>query len=103
MRLLFESKGVVMHIGNENTAGNYLSYHPAGKNALFVVYEAQYLDAESLLNDPNHVVKNPLDVAEYRSLLSQNSNHDFAKIVKVLWVAVGVIVIATGLVWYAYE
>ena len=82
LRLLLETSGVLIHIGNEDSARNFGFLHPVGKYAIHVVYDEQYNDALKLMEDENHVVENPLDVGVYKKHIEENSAEALSQLLK---------------------
>ena len=70
IKLLFEQKGIAAHFANEDSARNFGFLHPAGRYAIYVVFEEQYEDAKKLLVNDDHHVETTMDL----------SNSDFASI-----------------------
>lgn len=76
IRLLLESAGIPIFVGNEDTARN-LNFIPlAQKYGIWVLEDSQYECAVSLLSNPDYCVKNPLDVDEYYKLAENNEQID---------------------------
>ncbi|WP_428242703.1 hypothetical protein [Gynuella sp.] len=69
-RLLLESRGIPVHISNDDTNRNLSYMSVAVQVGIWVVFDDQYLDAVALLKDDAHDVANPRDVDEYRTSLN---------------------------------
>jgi len=72
LRLLFESNGILIYSGNQESARNFGIFHPVGKYAIHVMLEEQFDDAQKLLFDDSHVVLNKVDINEYQQYFEQN-------------------------------
>ena len=72
LRILFESKGIAIHIANEDSARNFGFILPPRKYEVFVVFEEQLEDALALLEDETHEVNNPIDLEDYQAYISEH-------------------------------
>ena len=63
IKLLFEQKGIAAHFANEDSARNFGFLHPAGRYAIYVVFEEQYEDAKKLLVNDDHHVETRMDLS----------------------------------------
>lgn len=68
LRSLLESNGIVLHVCNEDTARNFGVFHPVGRYAIYILFEDQFEDAKALTIDPNHNVRNLMDVEQFMKL-----------------------------------
>lgn len=64
-RILLESRGIPVFVGNEHSANYAGLASPARQLLLWVVLDEQWPDAVALLRDENHEVRAPVDVAEF--------------------------------------
>lgn len=69
LQLLLESNGILIHVGNKDTARNLFFLPVFNRYAIHVVYDEQYTDARKLLEDENHVVENPVDISAIKQKL----------------------------------
>jgi hypothetical protein len=76
IRLLLESAGIPVFIGNEVTARNFNFIALAQKYGIWVMEDSQYECAVSLISNPDYCVKNPLDVNEYHKLAESTEQID---------------------------
>ena len=98
LRLLLETSGILIHVGNEDTARNYSFFHPVGKYAIHVIYDEQYNDAMNLLEDESHVVEHPMDVDEYKQHIERAKSDSLSDLLK--YTIITCIVIALLLVFF---
>jgi len=84
LRALLEMKGIVLHVGNENTARNFGVFHPVGRYAIHILFEEQYEDARALLFDENHQVQKPMQVNQFKQLQESNQQHLLWSLLKFL-------------------
>lgn len=70
-RRLLESRGIPVHVGEENQ--HYLGGHamPFLRYRLHVMLDSQYDDALKLLEDENHEVADPVDMNAFREYEAQ--------------------------------
>lgn len=80
VRILLESKGIPVFIGNEDSARNMGWLLSAREYVLWVLVEKQYEDAVSLLKDPEHEVRMSVDMEEYRKSSSWMREQNMQKI-----------------------
>ena len=100
LRMLFESNGIAIYISNEDSARNFGVILPARKYGIFVVYENQLEDARALLTDENHIVRNPLDIEQYREQLAQLEPATEQKVFKaIIYVFLFLVALITALAW----
>lgn len=66
IRILFESNGIPVFIGNEDAARNMGFILVARKYDVYVLYDEQFHDAQRLLEDESHVVENQVNMDEHR-------------------------------------
>ncbi len=96
-KLLLESRGIPVHISNEDSNRNLSYMSIAIKLGIWVVFDDQYNDAIALLKDDTHEVNNPRDIEEYYSALNEvhkeltKSNYD-----KTMLILVSLITISLG-------
>lgn len=101
VKILFESKGIPLFIGNEDSARNMGLIIPARKYAVFVLHETQFQDAQRLLHDENHVVENPVDMDEHRESMELIRPQAGEEMVKgVLKVGAIVVAVFAAVVWF---
>jgi hypothetical protein len=70
--LLLAGSGIPTFISSKNS-GPALGFVLANKYTLWVCLENQYEDAVNLLKNPDHVVKNPVDVDDYHRFVESSS------------------------------
>ena len=100
LRLLFETSGVVIHVGNEDSARTFGFLHPVGKYAIYVVYDEQYKDALMLMENENHVVENPLDMDVYKKHLEENKAAALSLLLKkTIFTGVIIVLFVVGILW----
>lgn len=65
---LMRENGIAVHHGmqHSNAIGANLTL---SKKSLWVVYDYQYEDAKSLINNPKHIVKTKIDIEAYDEFL----------------------------------
>lgn len=96
-KLLLESRGIPVHISNEDSNRNLSYMALAVKLGIWVVFEDQYNDAVALLNDDTHEVENPRSIEAYHSALNEaqgkmaESNFDKAMLLLVLLLILGIV------------
>jgi len=104
LRLLFEMSGVLIYVGNEDSARNFGFLHPVGKYAIHVVYDEQYQDALMLLQDENHIVENPIDVEAYKAHIEKNTSASVSQLMrKILLSGILFVMFAFAIVWLLVE
>lgn len=74
MKLRMETHGIPVFIKNEHTGRNLHILGDYAKQALCVLLEDQLDDALALVENENHVVEHPVDVADFYAELEE-SNH----------------------------
>lgn len=95
-RLLLESRGIPVHVSNEDTNRNLSYMSIAVQLGIWVIFDEQYNDAITLLGDDTHEVENPIDIDEFHSMLDKKhkertkSNFDRSMLVLVLLITIGV-------------
>ena len=100
LRLLLETSGILIHVGNEDSARNFGFLHPVGKYAIHVVYDEQYSDALKLMENEDHVVENPVDVGAYKKHLEENNAAALSGLLKkIIFAGIIVAILVVGLVW----
>ena len=100
LRLLFEMNGVLIYTGNEDTARNYSFLHPAGKYAIYVVYEEQHKDATMLMENEEHIVENQVDLEAYKEHIKENNSATISHILrKTAITGIIVLLLVAGLIW----
>lgn len=103
LRILFEGNGVLIHVGNEDTARNYTAFHPAGKYAIFSLLENQFRDAKMLMSDENHVVEFPVNIDDYKSHIERNKYNVLEQIRdNILLVGISALILVFGVAWILY-
>jgi len=100
LKLLLEKNGVLIHIGNEDTARNYSFFHPVGKYAIHVIFDEQYNDAINLMEDENYVVEHPMDVDAYKQHIERAKDGSLSDLL--LYAIVTCIVISILLVVFLW-
>ena len=100
-RILLESRGIPIFVGNEDSARNFGLVYPARKYALWVCIDEQYEDALALLDNNDHEIRMPVDIQEYHKsfeqLRSQNTQKLFNGLMLVL-VAVITLIFAMAVI-----
>lgn len=92
VRMLLESRGVPVHVDSEDQ--HRLGGHamPFLRYRLHVVLDSQYDDAMKLLEDENHEVAEPVDMAAFRDEMEQARPQVMNRILG--WMVVVVIVLS---------
>jgi hypothetical protein len=89
-KLLLESRGIPVFVGNEDSARNWGLVYLARRYALWVPLDQQFEDAKALLKNKNHEVSVSIDVEDYYrqvdSLRAKNVKSVFIKIIHTLFV-----------------
>lgn len=99
LRLLMESKGIPVYVGNEAGSRNMGFVTPARQQSLWVVFDEQIDDAIALMEDPEHEVENPVDIEEYRRQVGEAEADARNRLFRMVLVGgVVVVVLAAGLV-----
>lgn len=90
IRVLLESRGIPVHVGDENQ--HHLGGHAMAflRYRLHVVLDFQYEDALKLLEDENHEVAEPVDIEEFRNYQRASQPEVLNRILG--WLVVAVIV-----------
>ena len=97
LRFLFESKGILIYIANEDSARNFSFFHPSGRYAIHVVFDEQFADAQKLLEDENHEVQHPVDVEAYQKHIEESEPAIRSILIKkALFLAVLLVLIIIG-------
>ena len=96
IRILFGEKGIPIFVGNENSAKNFGFVYPARKYAIFVVYDQQYPDAVSLLENENHEVLVEVNVEEHEKIL-ESSGYEINKHILISFIKYSSIFITVSL------
>ncbi|MCX7112107.1 MAG: hypothetical protein NTX45_18680 [Proteobacteria bacterium] len=65
-KLLLDAKGIPSFIGSESS-GPALGFIYANKYTLWVCLDLQYDDAKAVLKNPDHEVKEPVDIIDFQS------------------------------------
>ncbi len=100
LRILMESNGIVVHVGNEDSARNASIMSRLTKYAIFIVYEQQYPDALALLDNEEHVVEHTIDIEEYQRMQDEHKSAVLTKIFKtVMSITALLLIFCFGLVW----
>lgn len=97
IRILFESNGIPVFIGNEDAARNMGLILVARKYGVYVLYDEQFHDAQRLLEDESYVVENQIDMDEHRrnmELLKPDADSQLFKGVMVIGAVVMVLFLA---------
>jgi hypothetical protein len=100
VRMLLESNGIPVFVGNEDTARNMGFMLPARRYGIFVLYDEQFHDAQCLLSDETHIVHNKIDIDEFRKNMELVKPNALAELVQ--WVLITAAVFAVFfvvLVW----
>jgi len=93
-RLLLESRGIPVFIGNEDSARNFGLVYPARNYALWICIDEQYEDALALLDDINHEVKRPVDIEEYNKSFEQLRSRNTQKLFNGMMLAMLILIAA---------
>lgn len=97
IKILFESNGIPVFIGNEDSARNMGLILPARKYSVFVLYDEQFHDAKCLLGDDSYIVENQIDMDEYRrsmEMLEPNARSQIFKSVMIVGAVVALLFMA---------
>jgi hypothetical protein len=86
-RILLESRGIPVFIGNEDSAINFGPLHPARNYSLWVYIDEQCEDALALLDNIDHEVRRPVDIEKYSQSLEQLSTQNRQKLFNGLMLA----------------
>lgn len=73
IRLLMESNGIPVIVGNENAARNFGFVVLAQPYGLWVLEDEQYPCALALLENEDYKVEHPIDVKEYYNSFSEEA------------------------------
>ena len=102
VKMLFDSKGIPVFVGNEGTARNLGGMSPVGKYQLWVALNEHYEDAVALLENEDHEVLNPVDVQDYyaeaEAVKKRSTEYFFNKMMLVLVLSGGI-----GFAYYLYS
>jgi hypothetical protein len=71
IRVLFESNGIPVHIGNEDTTRTFGALAAAQKYGIWILEHDQYDCAIELLKDESYEVKKPVDVQAYYQAIKE--------------------------------
>ena len=96
LKLLLESRGILIHVGNEDSARNFGYFHPVGKYAIHVVYEEQFPDALKLMEDEDHIVESPLDIEKIHRDIHENQLAANSRLLKA---SIVTFIILAGILW----
>ncbi len=80
VRILLESKGIPVFIGNEDSARNMGWLLSAREYVLWILVDEQYEDAVALLEDPEHEVRMAVNMEEYSKSFGQMHEQNMQKI-----------------------
>lgn len=104
LKALFASKGVLIHVANENTARNFGTISAIADYTLFVVLEEQYTDAELLLENENHSVLNTVDIEAYEELVEQHKPAILSHMLQYALIGgIAILVVIYTIVWLLYR
>lgn len=78
-----QSQGIATHVSDMTAMRVNLAHQGLYRAGLWVVFEAQYDDAQALLNDPDHAVQQPLDAAQMAYLETQGEAN--VRLVLIKW------------------
>lgn len=100
IRTLLESRGVPVHVGEENQ--HHLGGHvmPFLRYRLHVVLDFQYDDALKLLEDENHEVAEPVDLEAFREYQQQAQPDVMNRMIG--WLTVSVLIVSV-LLYLMYQ
>ena len=101
IKVLLESNGIPIFIGNENTARNLQYLGPNAKLTLWLLLKEQLEDARLLMQDPDHEVKNQVNISEFYSSLESHSKES-AKIFMDRFMLIAVLTAIGAFAYYAY-
>ena len=76
IRILLESRGIPVFIGNEETARNFGFIALSQKYGVWVFEDSQFGCAKKILADETHEVEKPIDVNEYYRLTKEDNAID---------------------------
>lgn len=65
-----EENGIAVYLEDEGTRTSGFKY------SIFAAIDAQYEDAINLMNNPDHVVSNKIDLEHYHSYVASNEGKD---------------------------
>jgi hypothetical protein len=100
LKLLMESNGILIHVGNEDSARNFGFFHPVGRYAIHVVYEEQFNDALKLMENEDHIVEFPLNIEEIQKDIQLNQLESHNRLFKIIIkVAIGFIILVSCISW----
>lgn len=86
-RILLESRGIPVFIGNEDSARNFGLLHPVRNYTFWVYIDEQFEDALALLGNVDHEVRKPVDIEQYSQSLEQLSSQNRQKLLNGLMLA----------------
>lgn len=101
-KLLLESNGIPVFIGNENSSRFLGPLGPAASLGFWVVIDDQTDDAIALLNNENHVVSNPVDVDAYYQQLEKTRSTGMTNIANKIMLVI-VVVLISGFAIFVYN
>src|SRR5262245_4610077 len=96
IRMLLESNGIPVFVGNEDSGRNMGYMLPARKYGVFIIYDRQFQDAQCLLRDENHVVQNKIDMDEFRKNMESMKPNTLNQMVKGVLVVAGMVAAFLG-------
>ena len=79
-RLLLESKGIPVFVGNEDTARTMSWLFVTREYGLWILVEQQYEDAMALLGNADHEVRVTVNMEEYNRSFEQLHSRNMQKI-----------------------
>jgi hypothetical protein len=82
-KVILESRGIVVFIGNEASARSPIVAVSVQKFALYIVLENQIQDAISLLKNEDHNVTTGVDITEYYQTFAETQPDSLSLILKV--------------------
>lgn len=91
---MLESKGIVIHVGNEYRHG--IGGGVSAALQLFVVLVEQYSDALKLLEDPNHVVKKVIskeEIIQVKAQFNHQADELFVKVLNAVAISVFAVIV----------
>ena len=100
VRLLLESKGIPVFVGNEAGARNMGFLTPGRQQTLWVVFDEQLDDALALMADPEHVVDEPVDIEAYQSQSDHMEAHTRNQVFRMVMLGGLAVVVLVGLLLY---
>lgn len=80
IRILLESRGIPVFVGNEDSARNMGWLLSAREYVLWVLVDEQYEDAVALVEDPSHEVRTAVNMEKYSKSFGKMHEQNMQKI-----------------------